>query len=229
MLRRLVLLLAVSGLVAVPPPVRSAEEAAAKGPTLVVRLRSIDDLLSDVKFLASLAGKEGEAKQLDAHIHQVFPNGIEGIDTKRPLGLYAQLDPDGNLQESIPVALVPVADEKALVALIEKIAHVTPKQENDGIYSMTPDNSPVSIYMRIVNKYAYVTARDKGALAKEKLLAPTAVFSSEHMPLVSATFRLDQIPDAFKQIAISQAELRMANVEDEKPAGETNALQFGIV
>jgi hypothetical protein len=223
MLRRLVLFVAVFGLVAVTGPVRSADKAAANGPTLVVRLRSIDDILADVKYFASLAGREADAKRLDDHIHSAFPNGIEGIDTKRPIGLYAQLDPDGNLMESIPVALVPLKDEKAFVDLIEKVAHVTPKLDSDGIYSMTPENSPVSVYMLISNKYAYITAREKSALSKEKTLGPAEVFPSGQMPLISATFRMDQIPDAFKQIAISQGELRLSNVEDDKPKGETPA------
>jgi hypothetical protein len=221
MLTRLVLSLAVCGWAAAPSPARPAEQAPAKEPTLVVRLRSIDDLLANVKYVASLTGREKEAKQIDQKIHAALPKGFEGIDAKRPLGLYAQLDPDGNLQESIPVALVPVSDEKAFLGLIERVAHVTPKLESDGIYSMTPENSPVSVYMRIAHQYAYITAKEKSALSKEML--PTAVFASEHLPLVSATFRLDQIPEALKQLGMAQIEVRLSDVDDQKPAGETAA------
>src|SRR4051794_1129967 len=103
------LFLAVCGLMALPTPARPADDKA-QTPTLVVRLRSIDGLVSDFKYLATLAGRAEEAKQVDALIKNWI--GDKGIDSKRPLGLYGTINP--GLMDSTAVVLVPIADEKAV-------------------------------------------------------------------------------------------------------------------
>src|SRR3989442_11722392 len=113
MLRRRIIFIALLGLAASAAPVLLSAADAPAPPTLIIRLQSIDHLIADVKYLAGVAGRADEAKRLDAQLKQVFPNGIQGIDTKRPLGLYASLDPNGNVIESNGVLLVPVKDEKS--------------------------------------------------------------------------------------------------------------------
>src|SRR5207237_81410 len=118
MLKRRVLFLAL-GLVAASVPVRAADNAATS-PTLIVRVRSIDSVIADFKYLTSIAGRGDEARQLDGAIKKAFPNGFQGIDSKRPLGLYASLDADGNVQDSKGVLLLPVSDEKTFLGVLEK-------------------------------------------------------------------------------------------------------------
>src|SRR5438874_7881870 len=151
MVRRCFLVLTVVALLAGPRPVHSAETTT---PTLVVSVRSIDDLLADVKYLAGLAGRERETKQVDAVVQKVLPKGFQGIDTRRPLGLYGTIDE--NLPDTAGVVLIPVSDEKAFVELVEQVSHSKPKKEDDGSYVLAPDNSPVSVYFRFAHKYAYV-------------------------------------------------------------------------
>ena len=60
-------------------------------PAIVVRLKSLDGLLADVKYLAQLAGKGEEAKQIDGIIESLpVKDGLAGtgLDTKRPMMLY---------------------------------------------------------------------------------------------------------------------------------------------
>src|SRR5262245_1352126 len=119
---------ALLGLAAVP-----AAHAADTTPTLVVRVRSIDGLLGDVKHLADLAGREANAKAFDAQIKKMLPKGFAGIDTKRPLGFYGIVDPDGNLKDISGALLVPVADEKAFLGLLESLK-LKAQKEDDGTY-----------------------------------------------------------------------------------------------
>ncbi len=218
---RCLLFLALTGVFAVPGPARSAAGDSARPPTLIVRVRSLDSVLADVKYFLTLAGREEDVKNLDDAIKKTFPKGFEGIDSKRPLGLYGTLDPDGNLQESIPVLLVPIVDEKAFLGLLENLTKQTAKKEDDGVFVLGNEESRVPIYVRFASRYAYVTAREKTALAPKALLAPDKALPRGRSETLSAVFRIDQIPEAFKQIILSYTENKLADVQDRKVAGET--------
>jgi hypothetical protein len=171
--------------------------------------------------VANLAGREEEAKQLQGLLtSRAGPKGLEGIDTKRPLGLYGSID--ANVMESTAVVLVPISDEKAFLNLLEGF-NFKVKKEADGIYSVTPEFLPVAIYFRFANGYAYATAREKTALNKNKLLDATKVLAGKANETVSATFRVDQIPDVFKKIITGQVDVKLAELEDQKVPGETEA------
>jgi hypothetical protein len=213
------LCVAVLGLVVVPAMARPAEESASP-PTLIVRIHSLDRLLHEVRQLAGLAGRKDEAQKLDSALHEHLPKGFEGVDGKRPLGLYGRVDE--NLMDSTAVVLVPIADEKAFLGLLESHG-IKATKDSEGVYSFTPENSPVSVYFRFANGYAYATAREKAALAKDKLIAPEKVLPPGQEETLSASFRVDQIPDVFKQILLSQAELQGANAEEKQTSGETSA------
>ena len=75
MLKRGFVLLAFVGLLAVPAPSWADTDPAKDAPTLMVRIRSIDGLMEDAKYLAALAGRP----------HQ---GGLNG-----PLELYPDTDP----------------------------------------------------------------------------------------------------------------------------------------
>src|SRR5688572_18728584 len=107
--------LVVAGVTVAPVRAQDAKPAA---PTIAVRVKSIDGLLADVQYLAGLVGQEEQAKQLQGILEGMAgPKGLTGtgIDTKRPIGLYAVVTPGG--VDSYASLLVPVADEKAFVEL----------------------------------------------------------------------------------------------------------------
>src|SRR5439155_14308888 len=135
------------------------------------------------------------------------------------LGLYGTIDE--NLPDTAGVVLIPVSDEKAFVELVEQVSHSKPKKEDDGSYVLAPDNSPVSVYFRFAHKYAYVTAKEKAAIDKTKLLEPETVFGRDASATLAATFNLDRIPESLKQIVLGQLELRLAAVEEEKSSEES--------
>src|SRR6266478_4550607 len=118
MLNRRFFFIAVLALTAVVAPARAADSAPAT-PTLVVRVRSLDSLLADMKYLVSLSGKEGEAKKLDPLIGMA--NSLQGIDKTRPIGVYGLLDPEGNFMDSKFAVMVPVKDEKGFIGALENL------------------------------------------------------------------------------------------------------------
>src|SRR5437868_11604903 len=103
-------------------------------PTFTLRLKSIDGLLGDAEFLAAAAGKENEAAQFGGLVRQQKgPKGIFGIDTTRPLGLYAKLA--ANVQNSTAVLMVPVADQDAFLNQLQAF-NIQPNKDQNGVYSL---------------------------------------------------------------------------------------------
>ncbi len=207
-------------------PVR-ADDAKSGVPTVAVRVKSLDGLLEDAKYIATLAGKEEEAKQLDGVIQAVAgPQGLAGtgLDTKRPIGLYGMVTPAG--VDSYVVLLIPVADEKAFVEKVKALVGgfgVKIDKGNDDVYTVTIPNSPVEGYFAVADRYAYITARDKEPLAPARRLAPAKLFTDDANALAAVTVRIDQIPDMIKQIALGQMEVQMAAAKDRKEPNETPA------
>src|SRR5947207_2428382 len=87
----------------------AAAQAAADKPAVVVAFKSLDGLINDAKYIAGLAGKDEEAKQAEKMLKGLLgsPTGLEGIDPKKPVGLYVRVNGD-NPQASEVVALAPI-------------------------------------------------------------------------------------------------------------------------
>ena len=208
------------GLVAIPRPAASAEKAAA-GPTFTVRVQPIDTLLANLKQLATLAGKGEEAKQIDGFVRaRIGDNGIDGIDVKRPLALYGSLNAD--IASSSTVAVIPIASSKEFLELLTNF-NLPATKGKDGTYTVTPEKLPVSFYLRFANKSVYVTTPDKAALKTDRLIAPDDLFTAKNPASLSAEWYFDRVPDELKQIALSQLDLRMADLQDKKEPNETEA------
>jgi hypothetical protein len=220
MLKRMTTWLALAGLLAAPLATPLAAQEASK-PALIIRARSIDSLLDDMKYLSEMAGAADQAGQaVEQAKAQAGDKAFKAIDTKRPFALYGVVGQ--NLTDSSGVLLLPVLDEKAFLAALDD-RNVKYSKGDDGIYELTIDALPLPAFFRFANKYAYVTLPDKGAIASDKLLTPDKVFTGSQSEMVSANFRLDQVPDVIKQIVLGQIELRLTNVADERPEGETEA------
>jgi len=211
MLRRLLLPLVL--LVAAAPQVRAQD-----APTVVVRIRSLDTLTDNIKLLVALAGREEIAQQVEGLIKtKIGAKGLEGIDPGRPVGAYARIGKD--LEEVSGVALVPIADEKAFLTLLENLNFPATKGKND-VYTIRTGTA-FDLYFRFANKYAYVTALNPGFIDDNKLLTPDKVFPANQTAAISAVVRLDQVPDAAKLIALAQMEQELANAQQKDQPGES--------
>src|SRR5438876_12182497 len=78
-------------------------------PTVVVRVRSVDTVIDNVKLVVALSGRENIAQQIEGLIKtKVGPKGFEGIDPKRPFGAYARFTEEVELPAG--VVMIPIAD-----------------------------------------------------------------------------------------------------------------------
>lgn len=191
-------------------------------PALVVRVKPIDGLIADVKYLAEVVGKGEEANQFEQLLKsQIGEEGFKGIDTKKPLGFYGLLKPD--LKQIGGVALVPVADEKAVLDLLDKF-NVKAEKGKDGIYTVTGDKNKVDTYFRFANNYLYVASPSKSALLEANLLDPAHVLGSQGAATVSASFQFSKIPEEVKKLVMGGLELRAADIKSDKGPKETEAV-----
>lgn len=217
MLKRWIASLAIVGLMFASAVARAQD---ANAPTVVVRVRSLDTVIDNIKLVVALAGKENVAEQIEGLIKtKIGPNGLEGIDPKRPFGGYLRLSKD--FEVPVGAVLVPIADEKAFLGLLENLNLKVNKDKKD-IYSVSLKPAvPVDIAFRFANKYAYVTALNLDALEPGNLIAPEKIFPAQQMAALSASVRLDQVPNAAKLIAVAQVEQKLEEEQNKRPPGET--------
>lgn len=219
MFARMLTFLTVLTFVGAPATARSAD-AKSTAPTIIVRVDSINNLLEDVKYLGELAGQKDKVDEGLKFIKtNVEDQKIDkAIDFTRPIGLYGTLNSDNPL-DSTGVLLLPVADEKGLLDLLGNF-QLTPEKGDDGVYTVQAPFPPIPIYIRFANKYAYIAAQNKGAVAKESILDPGKVFTGKSTTL-SASVRLDQIPDEMKKMAISQLDEHLNQEKQKEIPGES--------
>jgi hypothetical protein len=218
---RLLPVLAFLSLVVAARPV-AADEPKTAGPDMVIHVRSLDGLLDDFKYLAKLVDKEEEAKQFEGILKaKTGEKGLEGLDRKWPLGLYGYFG-TGGLENISAVVLIPIADEQAMLKLLDNL-NVKPVKGDDGIYTVSLPGPAPNVFFRFANRYAYVTARDKSILAKADALVPPEVIAP---PSPSTAFSInvhvDRIPENLKQFAIPQIERALADVKKAEK-GESKA------
>lgn len=175
---------------------RAAE--ATKAPNAVLRVRSLADLIADVKFVAELEGGAEAVQQIDRGLDSSFGKERAGLDIKKPAGVYANLG--GNNVESI-VLLLPIADQKAFLAHMRK--WFGDYQEKDGVYTL-PRNWFTPHGFRFANQYVYLCWMNLDELGKARLLDPAKVLASERDATLSLTFHIDGIPRDMRKLALEE-------------------------
>lgn len=202
---RLLLLACAAGLLAAPPApgAPAPDDNKGGGPIIALQVKSIDQLLETVKTTAKNFLPDPQYKEFEKEaLSKLDLNVIKGIDTKKPIGLYATFDAgvlQGNFEKSSVVALVPATDEKDFVALLAK-AGVNPEKKGD-VYTIAIPNAPVAASMRFLKGYAYIgIAADK--LDPKTLLDPKEVILEKETAAVALRIRIDRIPEDLKKTAI---------------------------
>jgi len=201
MITRLLLLAAI-----LAPNVTFAR-APAELPTLEVRTRSVNDLLTAADYLASLVGQEEAAKQFRGFLAALATEkeGLEGLDLSRPFGAYAFVKPD--VVDSPFVVFIPVANEARFLQMLkDRLDYVN--DPKDGLYSWPIPRVKESVHFRFTEGYACVSLR-RVALDSEPMLKPRAFFAKDDSCVASAILRIDHLPDEFKRMLLGQVELRL--------------------
>jgi hypothetical protein len=119
--------------------------------------------------------------------------------------------------------MVPVADEKAFLALLENL-NLKPQKGKDGLYTVQAENTLApAVYFRIANDYAYATVLNEAVIDRAALPSPAQVLPPGRRGVAVATVHVDRIPENIKQLALGQLGLRLADLRDRSFKGETKA------
>jgi hypothetical protein len=207
--------LPLAALLVLPALAVAGDQPATKPPSVVFRVRSIDALFEVARFGAGMVDKADFAEQIE----QLIKNRDDGIDFKKPIGFYGQFGKD--IADATAVLLLPVSDEKALLDALNGF-NIQPKKGDDGVYTVQLPNVPVPAFFRFSGGYAYVTAMKKDAITG-KLPSPKSVFAAARDTLVSASARLDQIPEGIKGVVLDQLDLKLAEAMEKDEPNETPA------
>ena len=199
--------------------------AAADEPSILVRVQSVNDLLKTAEFVGTLLPEDGreQLKQGVDFAKSLIDEkkGIEGLDVKNPIGLYATISGD-NPTASPVVALVPIADKETFLNALKTRAMLEVK-EKDGLYETTAPNVPFPIHFRFANDYAYISNQPESI--DPKTLQKPADILGKSDKLVSATVRIDRLPEPMKTMALGFIEGQLAQGKDAPVPNETKAIK----
>jgi hypothetical protein len=203
----------------------AAPAPAADEPSILVRVQSVSELLKTAEFVGTLLPEE-QREQLKQGVDFAKSliddkKGIEGLDVKNPIGLYASISAD-NPTASPVVALVPVADKDTFLNALKMRAMLDIK-EKDGLYETMAPNVQFPIYFRFANDYAYVSNQPE-SIDPKTLPKPADVLGKSDKT-VSATVRIDRLPDQMKKMALGAVEAQLAQGKDDPLPNETKAIK----
>jgi len=223
--------LALAGLLLLAPTARAddkpgdktPEPASSFKPAALLRIEAIDDLFADLRYILKQAGQKEVGDQLEMGLKLLTGGkGLAGIDTKKPIGLYASVA--SKLNESQVMLLLPISDEKKFIEFLNE-RDIKPEKGNNGVYTLNLDNLPFPILARFANNYLYATAKfnkDVKMPARDKLPKPAAVLAGGSGAL-SLTANVDRLPNQIRKVAISFVALQLGNLKEEKLENETDA------
>lgn len=198
-----------------------AQDIKSAKPTIELRVRSINDLLDKGEFLGGLVGQEETVKSVKGIVKFLTKEkeGLEGLDTTRPFGLYANLDVD--VVNSPITLMIPIANQERFLRMLKERAEIAPEKAEDGTLKVFV---PVvnELYLRFTNDYLYIgrTVKD---LNPKTLIAPKAFFGPQDAAIGSLVIRFDQIPAEVKNFVIGQFELTTAEQRKRNGANEEPA------
>lgn len=203
-------LLGVAALAFFAPSTLRAQNTAK--PTFVIRVASIDTLMGHVFQIAKAIGREGEVQMAEALLKNFTGGGgIEGLDTKKPWGMYGKIGPGGIDSEG--VLLLPIADQKKFLAFLEKLGQKA--EEKKGIYTLNIDQSPFPLFFRFEKGYLWGTIRDEKSIDPATLPATEEFLAASKTGAMSLTFDFSAIPDEIKKMVVGQIEVAMGQAKEK--------------
>jgi hypothetical protein len=189
------------------------------GPTIELRLRSVNDLVDRAGYVAGLAGMEDAVKQVRQLLKAMTTDGkgVEGVDPTKPIGVYATLEKDAGA--SPLVILIPVADQTQFLAALKRHLGVEPEKDADGALKL---NVPFinELALRFANGYLYLSPKAKNLDAKA-LVKPAAYFATDDGAVLSLLVHIDRIPADLKTFALGQIELNVSQARKKDADKET--------
>jgi len=217
---RLLPLLALAtclGLSAATAPVAQGQTTGTL-PGVIIRIRPIDSVQADVKYLLKAAGQEEAGAQVDELLKLYTDNS--GVDTKRPLGGYALLG--GKSTDTVGVIMLPISNEKSFLKKLDGLGYVV--KEAGGVHTVKELAGAQDGHMRFANGYAYIASDASAVKEAGKLLAASAVFDPKDTAAVSVILRMNGIPKGVRDEFLQELAKNSEIAKEQKLPDESEAL-----
>ena len=193
MLARRRSILAFSLLVPMAGELLAQKSAPSREPFAVFSVRSLDDLLSDIRLVT---GSRDKSPVDQAIAGMTQGKGLAGIDGSKPFGAYFVGNPG---EEPIPQAVVaiPVKDTKALLGLL---GHPSPETaEVEGLFQIATFGRHA--FGKISRGYCFLSEERE---LVESIGGAAGLFSAKHD--ISIVLHFSKIPQDLKDLFMSQME-----------------------
>lgn len=166
-------------------------------PIAIITVNSIDQLFQDADFLGGLAGQP----QVSAQFLPMVKGFTPGLDHSKPIGLVVQSE-NGNPSGAL---CVPVTDLKQLLAVMKNFG-VTSEDAGNGIMQISASGQ--TLFAKEGNGWAFLSMMPQ---MLENVPADPGEFLGTLTNDYDIGVRLyvQNIPEAFKQMALSQLEAGM--------------------
>lgn len=193
----------------------SAPASALEKPTLLIRLASVDTLTAKGKYLAKLLDQADLFEQAEGFLKAFTgPRGIDGLDNKKPLGLYGRLGPNG--LDSEVVILAPIADQDKFLTFLKKNGFPA-EPGKEGLYRIDLPSVPLPGFLRFANGYVYFNLGREEALDEKNLVKPESILPVDQIGLMTVMLDLEQVPDTMRRLALQFIEDQRKIAADKIP------------
>ncbi len=217
-------------LLAAPAAAVRADQPKQDSPSLVVRLRSLDATVEAVRLVFNPLLKQDVAGMLDDFVKsKLGPDGLKGIDAKRPIGLYGKVTAD--LAKLNGVLLLPVSDEKDFLTTLDNL-NFKAEKDATGLYTIKQNVLPTDVYFRFANQYAYLSLGNAEAVDANRLVHPRDLFLREMTGVLSVSLLLENVPEADRDKLRQKLDQKLADMLAKQVGGESKAqeaFRFALV
>ena len=204
-------------LAAVLPSAALAQKPAE--PTIEVRLRSVSDLLDKAEYIGGLVDKDEPIKQVRSLIKSLTTE-VEGIDPKKPFGVYSVLAQD--VQSSPVIVMIPIADQERLLAALKERLQIVPEKADGGALKFNAPLVNIEVFLRFSEGYLYLGRSAKDLDAKS-LVSPKEFFAKDDGAVFSVSARFDRMPAEVKTFVLGQFEHQVQEGLKKNDAGKNAA------
>lgn len=174
--------------------------ARAADPPVTFQSHPLDRVLGDLRLAAELVGGPKAAEALNKGLKETFgEKGFEGLDITRPIVGYVTLAPE--LENTVVVLAVPASNEKAFLALLDRVNFAEHKPLKDGLYAVPSLTPEFKARLRFAEQHAFIAfgRNPEPALDPKALPDPNKLYDPAERGLLAAKFHFDRVPAEVKK------------------------------
>lgn len=176
-------------------------------PTVVLSIKSLDEILDDADAIGEAVGQGGLKEVAEGQINAVTNgDGLAGVDRERALGAYWSIDESDPNGFGIVVAFIPVTDKDAFEKLIRTF--VPDLKVEDEKWTATVQGVP--LVAKIVDDYCYISSTEDEFSDLAKL---DSITNDDYD--VSLQVIISNIPASMKESYLGVVEQSARNEQDD--------------